>query len=207
MTQVIRLNSSKSIRTATAAAVSSVAAFAAVISYDHIYDIARQHGGTVLAARLLPLSVDGLILAMSLVMLHEARQGDQAPALARCMLGLGVAATVAANVTYGVAFGVLGAIIWAWPAVAFVGAVEVDLLMVRKARRETSGSDLANAHWAPVPTDAQSAALVALRATHAAGNPLSQRQLETRFGLSRSEARDVRQSAMAETNGSHQDEG
>jgi Protein of unknown function (DUF2637) len=205
--EVARLNSSKSIRLATAVAVSSVAAFAAVISYDHIYDLARQHGGTVLAARLLPLSVDGLILAMSLVMLHEARHGDQAPALARCMLGLGVAATVAANVTYGVAFGVLGAIIWAWPAVAFVGAVEVDLLMVRKARRESRGNDLGDALWAGVPTDAQNAAVTALRATLTAGNPLSLRQLETRFGLSRTEATKVRQSVMAETNGSHQDEG
>jgi hypothetical protein len=122
------------IRVAAAGVVAAVAAFAAVVSYSHIYDLGRGHGGSVLAARLLPLSVDGLILAMSLVMLHEARNARPAPALARCMLALGVAATLAANVAYGAAYGAVGAVIWAWPAVAFVGAVEVDLLLVRSAR-------------------------------------------------------------------------
>jgi hypothetical protein len=46
-----------------------------------------------------------------------------------------------------------------------------------------------------VPADVQSAALAALKATTAAGNPLSGRQLETRFGLSRAEATRVRELA------------
>jgi len=52
-----------------------------------------------------------------------------------------------------------------------------------------------------VPTDAEDAALMALRATVAAGNALSGRQLETRFGLSRAEATRVRQLVLAESNG------
>jgi hypothetical protein len=52
-----------------------------------------------------------------------------------------------------------------------------------------------------VPTDAQSAALAALRATLAAGNPLSGRQLETRFGLSRADVTRVRELVTAENNG------
>jgi hypothetical protein len=51
------------------------------------------------------------------------------------------------------------------------------------------------------PADAQDAALIALRATSAAGNPLSGRQLETRFGLTRAEASNVRQIVLAEANG------
>jgi hypothetical protein len=141
------------IRIAAAGVVAAVAAFAAVVSYSHIYDLGREHGGSVLAARLPPLSVDGLILAMSLVMLHEARNGRPAPVLARCMLALGVAATLAANVAYGAAYGPVGAVIWAWPAVAFVGAVEVDLLLVRSARRAPAPvavpAALANGHAAP----------------------------------------------------------
>ena len=54
---------------------------------------------------------------------------------------------------------------------------------------------------APVPSDAQSAALIALRATLAAGNPLSGRQLETRFGLTRAEAAKVRELAALNGNG------
>ncbi|HEX5290979.1 MAG TPA: DUF2637 domain-containing protein, partial [Streptosporangiaceae bacterium] len=51
------------IRWGTAAVVLAVAGFAAVVSYTHIYDLGRAHGQAGTAARLLPLSVDGLILA------------------------------------------------------------------------------------------------------------------------------------------------
>ena len=120
------------IRRGTAAVVLAVAAFAAVVSYSHIYDLGRAHGQSGTAARLLPLSVDGLILAASLVMLHAASTGGPVR-LARCMLALGVAATGAANVLYGLGYGVLGAVISAWPAVAFIGAAEMALGMVRAA--------------------------------------------------------------------------
>ena len=52
-----------------------------------------------------------------------------------------------------------------------------------------------------MPTSAQNAAVIALKAILAAGNPLSGRQLETRFGLTRAEASKVRQLAAAETGG------
>jgi Protein of unknown function (DUF2637) len=60
------------IRFTTAAVVCAVAAFAAVVSYSHIYGLGRAHGQDGTAARMLPLSVDGLIMAASLVLLHEA---------------------------------------------------------------------------------------------------------------------------------------
>ena len=53
------------IRLATAAVVCAVAAFAAVVSYSHIYDLGRAHGQAGAAARLLPLSVDGLVAALA----------------------------------------------------------------------------------------------------------------------------------------------
>jgi hypothetical protein len=79
----------RAIRAATAAVVLAVAAFAAIVSYSHIYDLAHVHGRSGAAGRLLPLSVDGLIVAASLVMLHEARNARRASALARIMLSLG----------------------------------------------------------------------------------------------------------------------
>ena len=54
--------------------------------------------------------------------------------LARVMLGLGVAATVAANVAYGAADGLTGAAISAWPAVAFVGSAELLIGSIRRTR-------------------------------------------------------------------------
>jgi hypothetical protein len=96
------------IRFATAAVVCAVAGVAAVVSYSHIYGLGRAHGQDGTAARLLPLSVDGLILAASLVLLHEARNGRDAPRLARLMLWLGIAATIGANIAYGAGYGLVG---------------------------------------------------------------------------------------------------
>jgi len=99
------------IRFTTAAVVCAMAGFAAVVSYSHIYGLGRAHGQDGTAARLLPLSVDGLILAASLVLLHEARNDRDAPPLARLMLWLGIAATIGANIAYGAGYGLLGALI------------------------------------------------------------------------------------------------
>jgi hypothetical protein len=118
------------IRAATALVVTAVAAFAAVVSYSHIYDLGRAHGQSGAAARLLPLSVDGLILAASLVLLDAARRQAKAP-LAQAMLWLGIGATLAANALYGLHWGTLGVLVSAWPAVAFIGSAEMLFWMVR----------------------------------------------------------------------------
>jgi hypothetical protein len=127
------------IRVLAAVVVLAVAAFAAVVSYSHIFDLGVHHGQSGTAARLLPLSVDGLIAAASLVMLHAARNQLPVPWLARICLAGGVGATVAANVAYGLPFGWLAAVVSAWPAVAFVGSVEMAVRFVRDARHFAAG--------------------------------------------------------------------
>ncbi len=203
------------VRRMAAAAVLLVAAIAAVISFVHIEHLALTHGQTSLAAALLPVSIDGTVAAASLVMLRAARAGLGTPWLARVMLGLAVVATLAANVANGARYGLAGALLSGWPAVAFIGSAEMALGMVRRARQATPedagaagqeapaapAAPAPDALPAPIPTDAQSAALIALRATLAAGNPLSGRQLETRFGLSRAEVTRVRELAAAGSNG------
>lgn len=67
------------------------------------------HGETGFTARLIPLTVDGLIYASSMVMLDSARRKLPIPALARWLLGLGIAATLAANVAHGLGHGLGGA--------------------------------------------------------------------------------------------------
>jgi hypothetical protein len=111
-----------------------VAAFAAVVSYSHIYGLGRAHGQDGTAARLLPQSVDGLILAASLVLLHEARNDRDVPRPARLILWLGISATIGANIACGAGYGLLGALISAWPAVAFIGSVEIAVQHMRRAR-------------------------------------------------------------------------
>jgi len=56
----------RAIRWTTAGAVIGVAAVAAVASYEHAYVLARAHGETGWTARLVPLTVDGLIYASSM---------------------------------------------------------------------------------------------------------------------------------------------
>lgn len=127
------------VRRMAAAAVLLVAAIAAVISYVHIEHLAVTHGQSALAAYLLPLSIDGTVAAASLAMLRAARAGLGAPHLARFMLGLAVAATLAANLAYGARFGVTGSLLSGWPAVAFIGSAELAIGMARRARAGSQG--------------------------------------------------------------------
>jgi hypothetical protein len=62
-----------------------------------------------------PLTVDGLIYASSMVMLDSTRRGARVPALARWLLGLGIVATLAANVAHGLGHGLIGSSMAAWP--------------------------------------------------------------------------------------------
>jgi hypothetical protein len=75
--------------------------------------------------------VDSLIYASSMVMLDSARRKTVVPALARWLLGLGIAATLAANVAHGLGHGLAGATVAAWPAVALVGSYELLMMVVR----------------------------------------------------------------------------
>src|ERR1700757_3884391 len=123
------------IKWSTAGAVIGVAAVAAVASYEHAYDLVRAHGESGWTARMVPLTVDGLIYASSMVMLDSARRGRPVPALARWLLGLGITATLAANVTHGLGHGPVGAAVAAWPAVALVGSYELLMGVIRGAQQ------------------------------------------------------------------------
>ena len=124
----------RTIRWSTALAVLGVAAVAAVASYEHAYDLVRAHGESDWTARMVPLTVDGLIYASSMVMLDSARRSTPVPALARWLLGLGIAATLAANVAHGLGHGLAGAAVAAWPAVALVGSSELLMMVIRSSQ-------------------------------------------------------------------------
>src|SRR5580698_7348463 len=87
----------KLIRVTTALAVLAVAVVAAIISYQHAYELIRAHGETGFTARLLPLTVDGLIWAASMVILDASRRHQRVPRLALWSLGTGIVATIGAN--------------------------------------------------------------------------------------------------------------
>jgi hypothetical protein len=120
---------------------SGVAAIAAIVSYSHIYDLGRAHGGTGVSARLLPLSVDMLILVGELMLLHEADAKGRRFMLGWVLVWSGILATLAANVTYGAQFGILGALIWGWPAYSFILAAGGMVAIVKRAAARQEEAD------------------------------------------------------------------
>ncbi len=125
-----------SLRALIYAAAVTVAVFAFIVSYSHIYDLGEAHAQHGTAARLLPLSVDLLIVAASMVLFIQSRDGRPdgwLPRwLPRAVLWAGIGATVAANVAYGLPHGWLSAVISGWPGAAFVMVVEMVMITVRR---------------------------------------------------------------------------
>lgn len=122
------------IRITTALVVVAVAVVAAIISYQHAYELVRSHGESGMTARLLPFTVDGLIWAASMVVLDASRRNQPVPRLATWSLGTGIVATVGPNLAHGVGHGPVGALVSAWPALALVGSFELLMMLIRTGR-------------------------------------------------------------------------
>ncbi len=189
------------IRMSTAVAVLAVAGVAAYVSYWHAYAVVRAHGESGITARLEPATIDGLVYASSMVVLYAARHGLPVPSLARWLLGLGIAATLTANMAQGWSHGPVGAVVAAWPAVSLVGSYELLVWLIRTAGTVEQGppaepgsvsrpavrpDPAANVHdddevseEADVVNDQ---AVAAYRLSVQAGSPLSERKLASMFG-------------------------
>jgi hypothetical protein len=121
----------RAIRLSTAVAVLAVAGIAAYVSYWHAYAVVRAYGETGITARLEPATIDGLVYGSSMVVLSAARHRVPVPSLARWLLGLGIAATLTANMAQGWSHGLVGAVVAAWPAVSLVGSYELLVWLIR----------------------------------------------------------------------------
>jgi hypothetical protein len=126
------------IRITTALAVIAVAGVAAIISYQHAYELVSSHGKSGMTARLLPFTVDGLIWAASMVVLDASRRNQRVPRLAQWSLGVGIVATVGANLAHGLGHGTVGALVSAWPALALVDSYELLMVLIRSENRAAS---------------------------------------------------------------------
>jgi hypothetical protein len=154
-----------------------VAAVAAVISYRHAYELVTTHGETGLTARLVPFTVDGLILAASMLILDANRRHQPVPPLARWCLGAGILATI-------------GALVSAWPALALAGSFELLMTLIRTERPPGTAPQVAvdMGRSLPIAGDDAPPALTAapileqtVRARHAAGQ--SQRAIARELNL------------------------
>jgi hypothetical protein len=180
------------IRITTAAAVVAVAAVAAVISYRHAYELVSTHGETGVTARLVPFTVDGLILAASMLILDANRRHRPVPPLARWCLGAGILATIGANLAHGLGHGPIGALVSAWPALALAGSFELLMTLIRSETRTRDTPDRAIPMHHPLPIGNDNAPFAlpgapsveqTVRARHNAGH--SQRAIARELNIDR----------------------
>lgn len=147
-------------------------------------------------ARLVPFTVDGLIWAASMVILDASRRKQDVPTLAKWSLGVGITATIGANVAHGLTHGPIGAVVSAWPALALVGSFELLMMLTRTvassltqrpgqetARTTSVHEQSASTEVAQTPEDAVLAEYLA--SLDGPGKPLSQRSLAEKHGMDR----------------------
>lgn len=120
--------------------VLAVAVFAFTQSYTHIFHLAQTHHESGAALRMIPLSVDWLILAAGLVLLNESRKGLKPP-LPKFILWIGIIATLFGNVAALIIYGPVATIIGAWAPVCLVLTVEMGMYLVRSAAKPEAKED------------------------------------------------------------------
>ncbi len=119
------------IRWTTTASVVLLAGIAAVVSYRHMHTLALAHGESSWPATLLPLSVDGMVVASSMTLLADSRVGRSGGLLPWALLAVASAASLGANVAVAEPTG-YGRVIAAWPSFALIGAYELLMRQVRQ---------------------------------------------------------------------------
>lgn len=139
--------------------VAVVAVVAAIVSYAHMHQVARI-AGEEWRATLLPLSVDGLVVAASLGAWQAKRRGEPVPGMTLLSLSVGLAVSVAANVAVPFlpsspeqAPATLSAAVAAWPAFALALAFEELLRFCRTDHAGTVNSPATQDVSADVPQD------------------------------------------------------
>ena len=119
---------------AAAMPVALVALVAGKVSYSHITALGmRTHQG-VTDSHLLFLPIDGLIVAGTVLLVAGSLLGWIGVAL-------GVAATLFANLQFGLPHGPLSAVVSTWPAIAFTAACFMLERWLRYQRRDKDDSD------------------------------------------------------------------
>lgn len=182
----------RAVRVVTVAAVLLVAAVAAVVSYAHMQALAAD-AGERWRAYVVPLSVDGLVVAASMVLLTRRRAGLPGGWLAWSALLGGVGASLAANVAAAEPT-VTARVVAAWPPIAFAVGIELLLSQRRAPVAEQVADDPPTGHPAddepdapvqPVadvdPVGARLAELVG--AARAEGRPVGRRTVARELGV------------------------
>lgn len=113
-------------------AILAVVAINFITSYQHIYDEGLKYGEYGVDARLMPVGIDGMLLALGLANVFAARF-QRNHWLMRVALGFGVFGTVLVNGAYGARWGMTGGLLGVWSPLALFITVEAGLFVFRVA--------------------------------------------------------------------------
>ena len=128
---------------AATATVAGLAGIAGAISYSHMRQLAAAQGDTGWHAHAFPLSVDGVEIVASLVLLADRRSGRKSGWLPWAALTIGTAASVATAHA-----GAISRIIAGWPAVALLIAVKLlSGILEHRAVGDLDSSPTAATDW------------------------------------------------------------
>jgi hypothetical protein len=106
------------------AAVAVLAVVAGAVSYAHMRALADRHGETGWQGHAFPVSVDGIEVVASLVLLADRRLGRRSDVLVWVALAAGTVASMAANVAVA-APDPIGRVVSGWPACALLLAIKL----------------------------------------------------------------------------------
>ncbi|GAA3559851.1 hypothetical protein GCM10022419_045580 [Nonomuraea rosea] len=160
------------IRWTTTGAVLVLAAIAAVVSFRHMRELALAHGEDALAAALIPLAVDGTIVAASMSLLRASRHGSRGGLLPWALLIISSLASIGANVAVAEPT-MIARLIAGWPSLALIGAYEMLMCQVRQTSSDAapSRSRKDDGRWndetRPVPSRDESASRQSLEGERA----------------------------------------
>ncbi|GLY92297.1 DUF2637 domain-containing protein [Actinoallomurus iriomotensis] len=126
-------SSDRCIRLVTVISVVLLAVIAAVVSFGHMRELALRYGEARWSATLIPLSVDGMVVAASMSVLLASKMGRRGEWLPWAVLIVGSLASLAANVEVANPTAV-SRLIAAWPSFAFVGAYHLLQSQLRIGR-------------------------------------------------------------------------
>jgi hypothetical protein len=112
------------IRAAAGVTVAALAGIAGAISYSHMEGLAAAHGEHGWRGHAFPLSVDGIEVVASLVLLADRRAGRRSGWLPWAALVAGTGASFAANIAVG-GSDWIGRAVSGWPAFALLTAVKL----------------------------------------------------------------------------------
>ncbi len=138
--------------------MAGLAGIAGAISYSHMRQLAAAHGQVGWHARAFPLSVDGVEVVASLVLLADRRARRPSGWLPWAALTIGTGASLAANIATA-DHGTISRIIAGWPAIALLIAVKLlsSILEHRATANDPAEApvDDSSGRSRPAPTDSR----------------------------------------------------